>query len=168
MNASKIDLSFIIPAYNEEKNISKTLEMIRKHVPSNLTYEVIVMNHASSDNTAFLAKESGAKVVSLEGGTVANLRNNGADKALGTIFIFLDADIRLTQEWGKNINAIIEKLNSGKRMLTGSWVSISENENWIEKYWFEPQQKKSNTHINSGHMIIGRDQFYLLGGFNGD
>ncbi len=159
-------LSFIIPAYNEEQNISITIEMIKKYVPTKYEYEVIVIDHGSSDNTFNLAQEAGAQVYRRSGGTVAGLRNYGVRRASGDIFIFIDADVHLTSEWSTNISSVIDALYNGERMLTGSWVCVPVNASWIERNWFEPQQRNKNTHINSGHMIVSRENFEELGGFN--
>ena len=159
-------LSFIIPAYNEEKYIGKTISKIKEYVPSRYRYEIIVVDHGSTDKTEEIAIKMGAKVISRNDGTIASLRNCGANIANGDIFIFLDSDVSLTQQWGDNIAPVVQSLNEGARLLTGSWYTISEDPNWIEKYWFEPLQKINNTHINSGHMIISRSQFFELGGFD--
>lgn len=159
-------LSFIIPAYNEEDNISATIEKIRCYTPSKLNYEIIVVDHGSSDNTVEIAKNLKANVFLVQGGTIANLRNYGVDKSSGEIIIFIDSDISLTSQWKENIGFVLEKINSGHRLLTGSWYSVPENPNWIEKYWFKPLEKNNNTHINSGHMIISRKNFHELSGFN--
>ena len=42
----------------------------------------------------------------------------------------------------------------------------SHRKNWIEKYWFKPLERGDNTHINSGHLIISRELFDEVGGFN--
>ena len=131
-----MDLSFIIPAYNENENIEITLDSIRKHVPDVYQYEVVVVDHGSTDNTVKLAADCGAKVLVNPGGTIAGLRNFGVVNSLGDILVFLDADILLTHGWGSNIGKVISSLTAGERLLTGSWISIPDNPNWIEKYWF--------------------------------
>ena len=84
-------ISIIIPAYNEEKFLPKLLRSIRKQAYKNK--EVIVADASSTDRTAEIAGEYGARVV--EGGMPAVGRNNGAKKAKGDIFLFLDADVVL-------------------------------------------------------------------------
>lgn len=158
-------ISFIIPAYNEEKNIVNTLKMIKQHVPPHQIYELILVDHGSIDGTCKLAKQYGAKVYEHPEGTIAALRNYGVSKAIGDILVFIDADISLTFEWENHIEEVISVLRSGEKILTGSWYCVPEKPNWIEKYWFEPLQKINNTHINSGHMIISRALFHSLGGF---
>lgn len=84
-------ISIIIPTYNEENFLPKLLQSIRKQKYKNK--EVIVADANSTDMTRAIAEEFGAKVV--EGGPVAEGRNNGAKKAKGDIFLFLDADVVL-------------------------------------------------------------------------
>lgn len=159
-------LSFIIPAYNEEKNILKTLEKIKLYSPSKYNYEIIVVDHGSADKTASIAEKNGAKVYVRNEGTIAGLRNYGVSKASGEIFIFLDSDISLTSQWNKKIHDVIVELLNDAKILTGSWYSVPESPNWIEKYWFKPLEKNNNTHINSGHLIISRTNFKEISGFD--
>lgn len=52
----------IIPAYNEEKNISKVIRNINE---ANADVDVVVVNDGSADRTVEVAKNEGAKVLSL-------------------------------------------------------------------------------------------------------
>jgi glycosyltransferase involved in cell wall biosynthesis len=55
----KENIKVIIPAFNEENAIGKVINAI----PGNLASEVIVVNNASTDNTAIIAKSAGATVL---------------------------------------------------------------------------------------------------------
>ncbi|MCL4477421.1 MAG: glycosyltransferase family 2 protein [Nitrospirae bacterium] len=55
------DTLIIIPAYNEEKTILKVITSIKEQYPD---MDVAVINDGSSDNTARLAREAGAMVLS--------------------------------------------------------------------------------------------------------
>ena len=162
----KSKLSFIIPAYNEEANIASTLKHIKMNVPDGIEYEMLVVDHGSADRTMELARENGADVYGIQGGTIAGLRNHGVMHSKGEILVFLDADILLTQEWKGNIANVVSKYENGERILTGAQCSIPDNPNWIEKYWFGSLQERNNKHINSGHMIISRPLFDELNGFD--
>ena len=84
-------VSIIIPTYNEENFLPKLLHSIKKQKYRNK--EVIVADANSTDGTEAIAEAAGAKIV--EGGPVAEGRNNGAKYAKGDIFLFLDADVVL-------------------------------------------------------------------------
>ena len=88
-------LSIIIPTYNEEEYLPVLLESIKEQ---NFTdYEIIVADADSSDNTVKIAKEYGCIVV--DGGMPAVGRNNGAKIAKGDYLLFLDSDLKLTEDY---------------------------------------------------------------------
>lgn len=55
-NKSLIDLSVIVPTYNESENILHLLESIRKKIPPSLSAEIIVVDDNSPDRTGELAE----------------------------------------------------------------------------------------------------------------
>lgn len=86
-------ISFIVPAHNEEALIVRTIEAI--HSSAKATgedYEIVVVNDASTDRTAELARENGALVVSVGHRQIARTRNSGGHAARGDRFFFIDAD----------------------------------------------------------------------------
>ncbi len=60
----KNELLIIIPAYNEEDNIGKVLTELQQLLET-LSFDVLVINDASTDRTAAIVKEKGFKVVNL-------------------------------------------------------------------------------------------------------
>ena len=92
-------ISIIIPAWNEEKYISKLLDCIKKQKYEN--YEIIVADADSTDKTRQIAKMYGCKIV--KGGMPAVGRNNGAKAAKGEILAFFDADVQFSQDFLRNV-----------------------------------------------------------------
>lgn len=92
-------LSIIIPTYNEEDYLPTLLESIKKQ--SFKDYEIIVADANSTDRTCEIAKEYGCIIV--EGGLPAVGRNNGAKVAQGEYLLFLDSDLKLTDEYLNNL-----------------------------------------------------------------
>ena len=88
-----IELSIVVPAYNEEKYIGRLLESIKKQ--EGVNFEVIVADNNSKDKTREIVKKFGYKVV--KGGMPAKARNNGARAAKGKYILFVDADSILTE-----------------------------------------------------------------------
>jgi dolichyl-phosphate beta-glucosyltransferase len=93
-------LSIVIPAYNEAKRISRTLETLRKYLEgTNWTAEVIVVNDGSSDETAAIVESYRDQWNALR--LIENGRNrgkgfsvrNGALRAQGDVVLFTDADL---------------------------------------------------------------------------
>jgi glycosyltransferase involved in cell wall biosynthesis len=93
LNLSNEMTSFIIPAYNEERLIGRTLHAIgNAALAVGQPFEVIVVDDASSDRTAGIACEHGARVVAVSHRQIAATRNAGARQASGELFVFVDAD----------------------------------------------------------------------------
>lgn len=82
-----MNISVIIPAYNEEKGIAKTIEKIPKEV-----FEIIVVDNNSTDKTAEIAKKLGARVVKETKQGYGYALQRGFREARGDIIVTLDAD----------------------------------------------------------------------------
>jgi glycosyltransferase involved in cell wall biosynthesis len=86
-------LSFIVPAHNEESLLGNTLAAIHAAARgAGAEYELIVVDDASTDGTARIAQECGARVVHVEKRQISATRNAGAREAAGDVFVFVDAD----------------------------------------------------------------------------
>jgi len=93
---SGVRLSIVIPARNEEGNLSRLLPSLRD--PSFALHEILVVDDHSSDRTAAVAREHGATVISgaaLPAGWYGKpwACQQGADAATGDWLLFLDADL---------------------------------------------------------------------------
>jgi peptidoglycan/xylan/chitin deacetylase (PgdA/CDA1 family)/GT2 family glycosyltransferase len=91
-------VSVVIPAYDEEDYLPSCLESIRKQDYAG-EYEVIVVDNASTDNTAKIALDWGAKVVYEGKRSPACARQRGAEIATGEIIAFIDADTQAPTWW---------------------------------------------------------------------
>jgi glycosyltransferase involved in cell wall biosynthesis len=86
-------ISFIVPAYNEERVLGATLTAMHAAAKAcNRRYEIIVVDDSSTDRTAEIALAHGASVVLVACRQIAGARNAGARAAAGDIFVFVDAD----------------------------------------------------------------------------
>jgi glycosyltransferase involved in cell wall biosynthesis len=91
-------LSFIIPAYNEEVLLGATLRAIRVAAGAiGEPFEVVVADDASTDRTANVARELGARVVAVCHRQISATRNAGARAARGEFLVFVDADTVVTE-----------------------------------------------------------------------
>lgn len=91
-------VSVVIPAYNEENYLLSCLESIGKQDYAG-EYEVIVVDNASTDNTAKIALNWGAKVVDESKRSPACARQKGVEVATGEIIAFIDADTQAPAYW---------------------------------------------------------------------
>jgi len=92
-------LSVIIPAYNEEKRLPKTLEVIDDYLrKQNYDYEILVVNDGSKDGTAEAVNNLKFKIKNLK--LINNKENQGKGfvvrqgmlEATGEYRLFTDAD----------------------------------------------------------------------------
>lgn len=86
-------ISFVVPAYNEERLLGRTVDAIHAAARElGVSYEVIVVDDGSTDRTGAIAEEHGCRVVHVSFRQIARTRNAGARAATGGILIFVDAD----------------------------------------------------------------------------
>ena len=95
-------ISVVIPAFNEEKLISKCLESLKKQDYTG-NYEIVVVDNGSLDSTGKIAKSMGARVVFCSQKGVAYARQTGAEAARGEIILQADADTIYPVWWIKRI-----------------------------------------------------------------
>ncbi len=110
-NTHVLDISFVIPARDEEALIAQTLMQITESANQcALTYEIIVVDDGSTDATADIAKSLGANVVFVSLHNIGAVRNAGAKVATGTVIFFLDADTLLPE---KTLQAAMNAVSTG-------------------------------------------------------
>ncbi len=159
--------SFVIPCRNEERNLAETLHCITRHTPAGVQYEVIVIDHGSTDATVHVARALGAKVISSPGVTLGRLRNVGAEACRGDSLIFIDADISLTPDWSRNVlRAMKIAHDQERRAIVGSLAQPSPTDSWVATDWETGRNPDGPTRsLGGGHMIISRSLFFSVGGF---
>lgn len=123
---SEISLAIVVPAYNEGSSIESVILGVKKYG------QVIVVNDASSDNTAEIAKNAGAIVVDNEINCgYDNSINNGLETALSHGYeyaITVDAD---GQHDPKDIPIFIESFRQGYKLVVGVRPSYQRWAEWL-------------------------------------
>jgi glycosyltransferase involved in cell wall biosynthesis len=87
-------LSVILPCYNEEEAVGSVIAGVKAALdPLPYSYEIIVVDDASTDQTAAIAEAQGVRLVkrTVQGGSGA-ARKSGILEAQGEIIVMLDAD----------------------------------------------------------------------------
>lgn len=117
-------LSVIIPAYNEEKRLPRTLHSVDAYLKKQkYTYEIIVVSDGSRDDTVKIAEEMRAGVANLR---VINIKENhgkgyavrqGIQEAKGEYRVFMDADNATTID---QVEAMWPEFEKGKEIVIGS------------------------------------------------
>src|SRR5689334_22582165 len=100
---SKLKISLIICAYNEEKYLGDCLDSAIKNSNGNF-FEIIVVDNASTDNTKLIAeKRPGVRVVKEERKGLTRARQRGYEEAKGDILAYLDADTKMPKGWVERV-----------------------------------------------------------------
>lgn len=129
----KIDLSIVIPVYNEEENILQLLDEITTVTTKMQTsYEIIVIDDGSTDKTLDKVKSSTKKINTLK---IISFRKNfgqtaalkaGFDHSKGSVIVTLDGDL---QNNPVDIPRLVKKLNQGYDVVSG-WRK-KRNDNYL-------------------------------------
>lgn len=158
-------ISFIVPAYNEERELPTTLASIRAAAcAADKTYEIIVVDDESSDATAALARSLGARVIPVRYRQIAAVRNAGARAAQGETFFFVDADTHIS---GANITEALALLDAGAVGGGARMVIKDEIPRWsrVLVYLFSKAYFAAN--LGAGAFLFTtRDFFARSGGFD--
>lgn len=138
-------ISFIIPAYNEEGVIQSTIVAVMEVGRAiGGSFEVLVVDDNSSDQTGKIAEQCGARVVHVTHRQIAATRNTGAKEAKGDLFVFVDADTLVNEAVVRDaVEAIrggaigggclfkfdgkvpwLARLTVGLTMLVGRWKTL--------------------------------------------
>jgi glycosyltransferase involved in cell wall biosynthesis len=157
-------ISFVVPAYNEEKYLGPTLAAI--HAAARAVgepYEIVVANDGSTDNTAQLAETGGARVVTVQKRQIAGTRNAGAAAAQGEWLVFVDADTRVNADV---VRGTVEAFRGGA-VAGGAPVRFDGGPRWV--HWTAPIVVFLFRHIKwaAGCFLFARrDVFEKVGGFD--
>jgi len=134
-----IDFSIIIPAYNLENCIEKTLESICKNKLD--TTEIIVVNDGSQDATERVVKDyltynhvPHFEVISQENKGVSAARNAGIEAAQGDYLIFCDGDDLCAKDM---IEKIIAQKDIGNDMIVWRYDILQESKRIISQKEFQ-------------------------------
>lgn len=108
-------ISVVLPAKNEAEGLRKTLPRLVRCQPD---ADIVVVDDGSTDETAAVALEFGARVVQApySMGNGAAIKR-GARAATGEVLVFMDAD---GQHDPAHIDALLERLQSGYDMAVGA------------------------------------------------
>lgn len=103
-------LSVIIPALNESRYLGGTIRAVRDKATLGKPLEIIVVDSGSTDGTAQVARELGARLVVCERTQrfKAAALNKGAESATGDVFLFLDADTLPPHGYDRSIKSALQ------------------------------------------------------------
>ena len=158
-------LSFIVPSYNEEYELPKTLAAIRTAAQAAAQpYEVIVVDDDSTDATGDIAQRAGAIVVPVHCRQIAAARNAGARAAQGDVLFFVDADTRIAPTHVSGGQALLASgcSGGGARVTTDETIPL-----WGKLFMQVFCTLYYAANLGAGAFLFTtRTNFELAGGFD--
>jgi|GEM_PF-617920 len=165
-----MDLSIVIPAYNEAVFLPKTISKIKEALAasqwSGLSWEIIVCDNNSLDETAAIAQDAGAIIVFEPKQQIASARNTGAAIAKGTWLLFIDADTYPSAELMGNLFSIIQ---TDIYIGAGSTVKVEGGALWnrLRMERLNPLMRGLNW-CGGAFLLCKKEVFDQLEGFSPD
>lgn len=167
--------SVIIPLYNKEKYIKKTLETVFRQTFTD--FELIVVNDGSSDDSLQVVSQFDDKRIVLlnkENGGVSSARNVGISSSKGEWICFLDADDELYSDALEHYHKLIVEHSEAKIVAAGcdqtnKKYPQSDKVSWIRDYDKEEAIMVAKTGmavLNSDCICVKRECFDTVGVFN--
>lgn len=160
---SRIQVSFIIIAYNEEKSIGNCLASILSQNDLKC-FEIIVVNDGSTDSTAkvvesFAHKNKNIKLITLspnQGRGAA--RDTGVKNATGEFIAFIDADIILPSNW---LSVCLEEIVNYDAV---GGIAVPDGDvNYIyTKFNLVPKVAKHSTTVTGSNGLYRRSIFHNI------
>ena len=171
-------LSVIIPAHNEEKYISKTIESVLKSDYRN-TMEIIVVNDGSTDKTAEIVgalsrTQKKIRLFSLKHSGKSAALNFGIKKARYETVAFVDADSTLEK---KGLMKLVEPLADRDVSISSGVIRARHTGilSWFQDIdyisssgWRYACDKIGATYISPGFAAFKKKDLLKVGGFSGD
>ncbi|MCL5798226.1 MAG: glycosyltransferase family 2 protein [Patescibacteria group bacterium] len=164
-----IEVSIVIPTYNEEKHIEQCIVSIINQSYTN--YEIIIVDDGSTDHTREIVSKYKVKLISIKHGGPGYAKNYGVKFAQGEILVFLDGDLLIEKNYIKNIIRPIQKGNSIATYTSAEYV-FNPNNIW-SKCWninlnLPPENRisKHDKTLGLAFRAIKKSNFTYYGGFN--
>jgi peptidoglycan/xylan/chitin deacetylase (PgdA/CDA1 family) len=125
--AESVKVSVVVPARNEEQLLPFCLDSLKRQTFS-LPYEVIVVDNASQDRTAGVAREMGARVEFEPHRGVTWARQKGLEASRGEVLAYVDADSRVPPDWLERLWDTLDR-NPRAAAVSGG-ILFSRGRNW--------------------------------------
>jgi glycosyltransferase involved in cell wall biosynthesis len=155
-------ISIIMPAFNEEKYIEKSLIAVCELDYPRESFEIIVVDNGSKDSTVEIAKKYADKVLVIRDVRVGAVRNFGVKNSKGNIIAFLDSDCIPKQNW---LSDSLNYMEKNKCDVVGGIYLLRDDPTWIESAWLvNPVPTDKLTSVLVGGAIIAKKGAFIAAG----
>jgi glycosyltransferase involved in cell wall biosynthesis len=155
----EIKVSVVVPAYNEEDSLPACLDALKSQ-DYPYPYEIIVVDNASTDRTADIARQAGCRVVSESRRGYVSAITAGFAAAEGEVIACTDADSMVPSAWVSRM--VGHLLTPGVVGCSGGYL-FSDGPWQIRLIGF--LFGRFNYHLAGANMAVWRSAFEKAGGF---
>ena len=166
MPSAAPEYSIVVPAYNEEALLPRTLGRLREAMATiPLRGELVVCDNNSTDATAAVARSEGASVVFEPVNQISRARNTGARAARGQFLVFVDADTLVPAPL---LSDALRRLSSGAVCGGGAAVTMEGIEGALSERLVVLWNTLSRARrLAAGSFVYAtRQAFEAVGGFS--
>lgn len=113
-NSTPPQLSIIVPVYNVEQYVAKSLNSLLRQGLKEQDYEIVIVNDGSTDGSKDICEQyarlhSNIMLINQKNDGVAEARNHGLKVARGKWIVFVDSDDYLVDNGLKRISRVIDQ-----------------------------------------------------------
>jgi glycosyltransferase involved in cell wall biosynthesis len=163
-------VSIIVPVYNEEQFIEKTLKSLRNQTIIQQYpeyFEIILVNNNSTDNSVKIAEPYVDKIINESRKGKLYARNTGILQSTGNLIVAVDADVYYPKHW---LNTLLNTFNDPRVSAVGGAIyntnipnipnGIYNMLNVIEKTIIRPNR------LSGANSAFYKHQYFQVGKFN--
>jgi glycosyltransferase involved in cell wall biosynthesis len=164
-------ITFILPAYNEEKLIPFAIRSIQEEMAGRPNdYEILVVDNASTDRTSKVALEHGARVIHEPKRGIVAARQAGYLHAKYDLLANIDADNAVPAGW---LDRALTALDAATVVVTGPLVypEFSGLMQLLTKFFYfvgRLSHHTLGTMVQGGNFIVRKSALDAVGGYNTD
>lgn len=158
-------LSVVVPAHDEASLLPFTLEHLHEAVGRcGRDYELVVVDNASTDATAEVARAHGAAVMHEPHRQISRARNTGARGSRGDYLLFVDADTWPPRELVAKALALLDAGACGGGALVALESTPNRPYRWGVGLWNGLARRLG--WAAGCFVFVRRDAFEAIGGFD--
>ena len=158
-------VSIIVPVYNAEKFIERTVGFITAQTYSNI--EIILVNDGSTDNTRQILNElaesdTRIKIINQENRGQVGARNTGIFASRGKYVMFADADDVVSRDFVKILYYAAKTSNADITQCEFQTIKEAEIDNWYANHY---EINDENISVKEVYWDRGKTDFFSLSSY---